>query len=154
MKMELKSSPQLIQDLTGYRGKIYFGVPRDTTIRHTGKVKRIDNATILAIMEHGSPVKNIPPRPLLKPVLNKHKDKILEIFGKVYAMLLAGDEQGADRELDILAQRVQRWTQEFFTEDNGWAPNAPSTIRRKGSDKPLIDTGSLRQSIRGIFVKK
>lgn len=154
MKMELKSSPQLIQDLTGYRGKIYFGVPRDTTIRHTGKVKRIDNATILAIMEHGSPVKNIPPRPLLKPVLNKHKDKILEIFGKVYAMLLAGDEQGADRELDILAQRVQRWTQSFFTEDNGWAPNAPSTIRRKGSDKPLIDTGSLRQSIRGIFVKK
>lgn len=154
MKMELKSSPQLIQDLTGYRGKIYFGVPRDTTIRHTGKVERIDNATILAIMEHGSPVKNIPPRPLLKPVLNKHKDKILEIFGKVYAMLLAGDEQGADRELDILAQRVQRWTQAFFTEDNGWAPNAPSTIRRKGSDKPLIDTGSLRQSIRGIFVKK
>lgn len=152
--MELKSSPQLIQDLTGYRGKIYFGVPRDTTIRHTGKVERIDNATILAIMEHGSPVKNIPPRPLLKPVLNKHKDKILEIFGKVYAMLLAGDEQGADRELDILAQRVQRWTQAFFTEDNGWAPNAPSTIRRKGSDKPLIDTGSLRQSIRGIFVKK
>lgn len=154
MKMELKSSPQLIQDLTGYRGKIYFGVPRDTTIRHTGKVERIDNATILAIMEHGSPVKNIPPRPLLKPVLNKHKDKILEIFGKVYAMLLAGDEQGADRELDILAQRVQRWTQAFFTEDNGWAPNAPSTIRRKGSDKPLIDSGSLRQSIRGIFVKK
>lgn len=154
MKMELKSSPQLIQDLTGYRGKIYFGVPRDTTIRHTGKVERIDNATILAIMEHGSPVKNIPPRPLLKPVLNKHKDKILEIFGKVYAMLLAGDEQGADRELDILAQRVQRWTQAFFTEDNGWAPNAPSTIRRKGSDKPLIDTSSLRQSIRGIFVKK
>lgn len=154
MKMELKSSPQLIQDLTGYRGKIYFGVPRDTTIRHTGKVERIDNATILAIMEHGSPVKNIPPRPLLKPVLNKHKDKILEIFGKVYAMLLAGDEQGADRELDILAQRVQRWTQAFFTEDNGWAPNAPSTIRRKGSDKPLIDSGSLRQSIRGIFVKE
>ena len=27
------------------------------------------------------------------------------------------------------------------------APNAPSTIARKGSDKPLIDTGSLRRSI-------
>lgn len=166
MKMELKSSPQLIQDLTGYRGKIYFGVPLESTNRSTdavddgGKKRRkkrrkpIDNATILAIMEHGSPVKNIPPRPLLKPVLNKHRDKIFEIFGKVYERLLAGDEQGADRILGVLAQRVQRWTQAFFTEDNGWAPNAPSTIRRKGSDKPLIDTGSLHQSIRGIFVKK
>jgi len=26
-------------------------------------------------------------------------------------------------------------------------PNAPSTIRKKGSDNPLIDTGRLRQSI-------
>lgn len=28
-----------------------------------------------------------------------------------------------------------------------FAPNAPSTIARKGSDKPLIDTGRMRQSV-------
>ena len=40
-----------------------------------------------------------------------------------------------------------------LAKDNGWKPNAPSTIKAKGSDKPLIDTGELRKSIRGIVVE-
>ncbi|MEA1064742.1 hypothetical protein [Erwinia sp. HR93] len=35
--------------------------------------------------------------------------------------------------------------------DGHMTPNAPSTIRRKGSSKPLIDTGSLRQAITFIL---
>ena len=31
--------------------------------------------------------------------------------------------------------------------DGDWAPNAPSTIKKKGSDKPLIDTGTMRQGV-------
>ena len=31
--------------------------------------------------------------------------------------------------------------------EGSFVPNAPSTIRKKGSDKPLIDTGRLRQSV-------
>ena len=30
--------------------------------------------------------------------------------------------------------------------DGEWQPNAPETVRRKGSDKPLIDTGAMRQA--------
>ena len=31
--------------------------------------------------------------------------------------------------------------------DGGWEPNAPETIKRKkGSDKPLIDTDAMRQA--------
>ena len=151
----------LIESVAGFRGKIYFGVPqessavrmkwnRNRTIKSKDEHPQIDNAMILAIMEHGSPVKNIPERKLLEPVVNKHA----EIFEKVYLLLLDGDEKSADLELEILAQRMERWTKAFFNEDNGWEPNAPSTIRRKKSDHPLIDTGSLRQSIRGIYVKK
>ena len=33
-------------------------------------------------------------------------------------------------------------------------PNAPSTIRKKGSDKPLIDTGRLRQSVNYVIKPK
>lgn len=32
-------------------------------------------------------------------------------------------------------------------ETGNFVPNAPSTIARKGSDKPLIDTGTMRDSI-------
>jgi hypothetical protein len=31
--------------------------------------------------------------------------------------------------------------------DGDFAANAPSTVARKGSDKPLIDTGHMRQSV-------
>ena len=36
----------------------------------------------------------------------------------------------------------------FDTQGFGeWTPNAPSTIKKKGSSSPLIDTGALRQKI-------
>lgn len=39
---------------------------------------------------------------------------------------------------------VRKW---FSDPRNGWEPLSPSTIRAKGSDAPLIDTGAMRQSI-------
>lgn len=168
MKLMPSSEDTYVERIVGFKGKVYFGVPQETaSIRkiwanksHTKRKTvnpdsiKINNALLLSIMEHGSPVKNIPPRELLRPVVIKHEAKIREIFNKVYMCLLEGNEVGADKQMDILAQRMQRWTQAYFVEDNGWAPNAPSTIKAKGSDRPLIDTGSLRQSIRGIYVKK
>ena len=32
----------------------------------------------------------------------------------------------------------------------GSPPNAPSTVRRKGSDNPLVDTGTMRESLRYV----
>jgi hypothetical protein len=29
----------------------------------------------------------------------------------------------------------------------GWAPNSPVTVKMKGSSRPLIDTGAMRQSV-------
>lgn len=31
--------------------------------------------------------------------------------------------------------------------DGNWAPNAPSTIEAKGSSRPLIDTGAMRNAV-------
>ena len=38
--------------------------------------------------------------------------------------------------------------------DGGFAPNAPSTIRSKGSEQPLIDTGHMRQSVNYVIEPK
>ena len=35
-----------------------------------------------------------------------------------------------------------------------FVPNSPETIKRKGSDKPLIDTGRMRQSINYVIQEK
>lgn len=37
--------------------------------------------------------------------------------------------------------------------DGQWVPNAPSTIKKKGSDKPLIDTGRMRQEVHYVIKK-
>lgn len=39
-------------------------------------------------------------------------------------------------------------------ESGSYEPNAPSTIRKKKSDKPLIDTGRMRQSVKYVIRKK
>lgn len=160
MDMELLPSNNMektIENLVGFRGTIYFGVPKETASFRLGskrKGKSADNASILAIMEAGSPVKNIPSRKLLGPVVNKHIEQIKEMFNKIYDAIIRGEEQEADLQMNILAQRVEMWTKAYFREDNDWAPNAPATIKRKGSDTPLIDTGALRQSIRAFYVKE
>ena len=40
--------------------------------------------------------------------------------------------------------------QESITE-GAWEPNAPSTVAKKKSSKPLIDTGRMRQSVNYII---
>jgi hypothetical protein len=39
-------------------------------------------------------------------------------------------------------------------QNGDWEPNAPSTIRRKGFDKPLIDKGTMWQTVTSQIVKK
>lgn len=55
----------------------------------------------------------------------------------------------ADKIMNIIGATSQGYVDEAF-ETGGfgrWAPNAPITIKLKGSSEPLIDTGLLRQSI-------
>ena len=158
MKTDIKEPQNSLKAIFGFNGKIYFGVPESSTIRSkigkNGKSQvAMTNANLLKIHENGSPVKNIPPRELLEPVLIKHKQEIEKVFTRVYDSLINNDTERADYEMEKLAQRIQMWTQKFFVEDNGWTPNKPATIKRKGSDRPLIDTGELRKSIRGVYKK-
>lgn len=164
-----------LKPVTNYKKVVKYGIPQETNNRpidpvtvertHRGKNGRIytrkervfgglGNANILAIMEAGSPVNNIPSRVLLDAVKKKYERKIEEYFLKILTSLLEGNKNEADRLMEELALRMQTWCQKFFVdEDNGWEPNAPSTIKAKGSDRPLIDTGELRKSIRGIVVE-
>ena len=66
---------------------------------------------------------------------------------------LAITEYGDYGILGELAQAVgvsalEQIQEAFDTEGFGeWTPNSPATIRAKGSEMPLIDTGNLRNSI-------
>lgn len=175
MEIELVTVGADSKPVTNYNKVVKYGIPQTTDKRpiptefiektHKGKNGRtytrkervyggLSNANILALMERGSPVNNIPARPLLEPVRKKYEEKIDEYLENVVLDLAFGDEAGADRLMEELALRMETWTKKFFIDpDNGWEKNAPSTIRAKGSDKPLIDTGALRQAIRAVVVE-
>jgi hypothetical protein len=97
-------------------------------------------AMVAAIQEWGT--SRIPPRPFFRTMI---KQESVHWGSDVAALLKAhnGDAQAtlADMGMEIKA--------ELQMSINGWMspPNAPSTIARKGFNKPLIDTGLMRDSV-------
>lgn len=104
------------------------------------------------IREHGSPAYRVPPRPFLEPGIEKHLDLVENGMKAALLDVLDGGDGKAQRER--LGATMAAKVQAYFQEDNGWPPNAPSTIKKKGSAQPLVDTGALRQSITYIIRAK
>ena len=86
-----------------------------------------------------------PERSFIRSTINGQAKDIKKVARAQYAKVLNGNatiEQG----LGILGAYTAGLIQETFT-SNDWTPNTERTIRAKGSSKPLINTGQLRQSI-------
>lgn len=125
--------------------EVLVGIPADKVQR---KGDLINNAGLLYILTHGSPLRHIPPTPIIEPAIKAEQDKWLPVFKKASQAII--DEHPADAERFLhmagiaASNAVKRW---FTNPQNGWPSNAPSTIRRKGADRRNIDTGQLRRSI-------
>lgn len=102
----------------------------------------------LWLIEHGSPAWRVPPRPIIEPAIKSKSENITQMLGDSLKLFLAGDFAKGERKLKSTGMYAQNVVREWFTNsENNWAPNAASTIKAKGSDRPLIDTGDLRKSI-------
>ena len=136
------ATKQLLEQLrTAGEKAVYVGFPAE----FDEKVKETENfnlASLAAVLEFGN--EHIPSRPFLRQTLAENQEKYTALFinllknGKPLEQIyehIAVIAQG-DAQLNIVK--------------GSWTPNAKSTIRRKKSSKPLIDTGKLRQSVRGI----
>lgn len=100
----------------------------------------------LYVHENGSPLWNIPPRPILEPAIENNKEQMAELMK--YVANVALDGGNIQPELEKVGMQGQNIAREWFTNPNNkWAANSEATIKRKGSDKPLIDTGEMRKSI-------
>jgi len=102
------------------------------------------------ITAHGSPLFRIPPRPFLEPAIEKHKDKISEPLKEAAKKALDGNASGIKSEYRKAGMLASNLVKSYFLDSDKkpkWAPNHPVTIKKKGSDQPLIDTDELRKSI-------
>ena len=68
------------------------------------------------------------------------------------AKVLRGNEK-AQQAFREIGTDVQKKVQKRIDEGQ-FVPNAPSTIKRKGHDHPLIDTGTMRDSISYTICEK
>ena len=98
------------------------------------------------LQTHGSPLWHAPPRPVLEPAIEHNKEAIAKQLQKASRVALDGDNP--EVELHRVGMLGQNFARDWFTNPaNDWPPNSPITEERKGSDKPLIDTGELRKAI-------
>lgn len=111
----------------------------------------LTNAQIGALNEYGSARREIPRRSFLREPLQEHlatylKSKKAFSEKEIDQAVKEGTLLDLAKKVGVVAEQVIQ--EAFATRGFGkWKPNAPSTIARKGSDSPLIDTGQLRRSI-------
>lgn len=177
-KVDIKKAMDMIK-----KNRVFVGVPQDTKGRdnanidnaqllyiHTNGIRAASmreemhpelsegtpysKAYELYVQEHGSPLWQAPPRPVLEPAIKAHGHELAEGLKTAYQKAFSGDAAGFENGLKGVGLRAQNFARDWFEDErNGWDPNAESTILAKGSDKPLIDTGDLRKSITYVVRK-
>lgn len=118
---------------------VYIGVIGN----NDGREGELNNAQLMAIHEFGT--EHIPERAPIRKTMAKNGEDYGTKFEKGIASVLTG-EKDADLLLNLIGAQVSG---DVVGEiQSGVEPAlSPQTIKRKGSDRPLIDTGALVQSI-------
>lgn len=158
------------------KSEVLVGVPSDTTIRRdeTG----MTNAALAYIHDNGSPARNIPARPFMRPGMAAAKSEVIRAMKKGLELILDGSKDAEVVALNQAGLIAQARIREYINQ--GIAPPlADSTLksrirarqgvkgakaelasRRAGNAastalaKPLINTGQLRNSITYVIRRK
>lgn len=113
----------------------------------------VTNADLGAKHEFGDFSNGIPKRSWLRmPIMHQTSQILKDSAEGFMGRLMRGDKIGIMKRIGKACERAV--LQAFDSRGFGsWKPNAPSTIRRKKSDSPLIDTGQLRRATASQVVK-
>lgn len=125
--------------------RVLVGVPKGAGEYEDG----VNYATIMAVNNFGSADGSIPARPVLQPAVEEGAPVYRRLAEVMLPRVLSGD-----MEMRVLLEQMgslaEGHVKQYMT-DLRTPPNAQSTVDKKGSDNPLIDTGALRQSIRYVI---
>lgn len=97
--------------------------------------------------------KNIPERSFLRSSFIKYNRK----FQRIFIAMIRKDMADGKLDMDMLLKKAGAYWVGLVKKqitDIRKPPNAPSTIKKKGSSNPLIDTGQLRASIGYEVIRK
>jgi hypothetical protein len=118
------------------------GIPDDTTGRKRDSIgpqqkAYITNAGLLYIHTNGSQLRHIPARPVIEPAIEANRLRIEALLYQAATLALDGKKREANHKIKMCGQFASNAAKAWFTDPrNGWAQNAPDTIRRKLGKKP------------------
>ena len=102
-------------------------------------------AEIAAAHEYGCPEHNIPQRSFIRDTHDLNLKRNLELLKKLQEKIIKG-ELTSHQALTLLGEVASKQMVSRINE--GIEPKLKAeTVRRKGSSKPLVDTGQLKGSI-------
>lgn len=106
---------------------------------------------VAAVNNFGSATRGIPARPFMI----EGAEPAIEATAPIAAALMPALNAGKATPEDILKE-MGPFAEAAFKEkltEGPWEPNATSTATKKGSSKPLVDTGLLRNSLTHVVRK-
>lgn len=105
--------------------------------------KGVPLVDIAAYNEFGT--RHIPSRPFVRIASDENADKWARTAARGVKKVIDGGNVSDAGE--TVGKRMKADIQKVFGDKTRLAPNAPSTILRKGRDEPLIDTGKLKSVV-------
>lgn len=138
--------------------EVLIGIPSENIGRKDGSgnyVGAANNAVLGYVHEHGSPARNIPPRPFLIPGVESIRGAATDRLSSAIKNAMSGNPQGMSEQLHAVGLMGQSAVRARITSGD-FEPLSPATLaarRRRGvtREKPLIDTGQLRASIKYVI---
>ena len=106
-------------------------------------------AEVAAHNEFGS--SDTPERPFMRQSFENHEAELKA--GCEAANRVVNSGGSAEQALQQRGTLAKGLVQDEIV-NGGFAPNAESTIQKKGSEQPLIDTGTMRQSVNFVIKRR
>ncbi|OPH36630.1 hypothetical protein [Moraxella lacunata] len=137
---DTKLLSRIMTTARGYTARVrvgYFG-----NERHAGK-RPITLGNLAGIHEHGT--RHTPKRMFVYPALKKNRGKYLKLAGGSFLPIVRG-RKTTTQTWHYVGQQAVEDVQDFMVTAT-FTPLNEKTIKQKGSSRPLVDTGQLRQSV-------
>lgn len=101
-------------------------------------------AMIAAVHQHGSPSQGIPERPFMTQSVRKNRMKYVQL-NRTSLLNIARGTMSMPRALGLLGE-MAKGDMQAEIRNGDFVPLEAQTIKRKGSSRPLIDSGQMAQS--------
>ncbi|MBZ9939141.1 hypothetical protein LB518_22785 [Mesorhizobium sp. BR1-1-16] len=157
-----RGSPELLKrvaDLT--KSRVLVGVPAEDAGRDPEEGEEdgdINNAALAYIHDNGAPEVNIPARPFMRPGIADAESRIAKRFKSGAIKAFKGEKDAVEATFEAVGLMAQVAVRKRI-QDGPFVPLAPETLaarlrRGRFGERPLIDTGQLRNSIAYVIRKR